>query len=446
MPIIFFKEIKLALTVSTPIILYRLIGFSGGLIYMLLMAQLGKNALASGALISSIYNTIIMLLWGCLFPVTALIAKAYGSGEVENIGIVFKQGLILATVICFPIFVIICFFEPLLIFFKQPIFLSHSIHAYFHVIAYGILPNMWLCVINLFLNAIFRAMLVTISTLLNVISTTLLGYALLFGKWGLPNLGILGIAYSISIIYWLQLFCLIVYLVFNKSVAQFNIFKGIKKIDFKVFKMLFKMGWPISLQYGAELGAFAILTFILGTFGAHVLAAQQIALQCNTFAIIIPLALSQSAAILVSKAWGAGDLELAKRYSFILICVGLCFSSGIALFYTLAPLEIIRLYLNINEPNNIEIIHLAIIFLIFSAITQLFDSIRNISTGGLRGFHDVKMPMYVGIFSFWVIGLPISWLLLRIFPNPIILRTGFVLGISIGAVYLLKRLWTLEPK
>ncbi len=355
----YWEDIKTVLKFSTPIFLSRLIGLSGGLVSMLFIAQLGSKEMAAGAIISSMYNTLIMLLWGFLFPVSAIIAKNYGATKNELVGIVFRQGLILSTIICFPAGILFYFLPSILSFLWQPVELINLINQYFQGIFLGILPNMWLCVINHFLNGIFRPFIVTVATLLNTICTISLSYILLFGNLGFPKLGISGVSYAISIVYWLQLFCILPYLFFSKTFDGFYLFKNVKNDGLVFLNKIFQMGWPISLQYGAELGAFMALTFMMGFFGTHVLAAQQISLQSNIFAIIVPVALSQSATILTGNFWGRKHIAAARKYGFLNIGIGLILSFIISLFFILAPEKIINLYLDVNDPNRFKIEPLA---------------------------------------------------------------------------------------
>lgn len=433
-------QLRLTLSIISPMIFTRLLSSMSGFIGMIMIAKLGSDALAAGALITSIYTTLMMVLWSFFFPVGSIIAKYFGQKNNLEIGKIVRQSIVLALLISIPVIFIFWVMSDVLIFFGQPLHIVIMVDEYFRAIILGIIPCAIVVVLNQFFNGIFRPHITTFTTMINVILTVFLSYGFLYGNFGLPNFSVAGLGYAISITYWINLFLLLGYLMISSKFDSFELFKLIKKEDIKYFKTLFHIGWPISFQYGSELLSFTAITFLMGSFGRDVLAAQQVSLQCALVAVMFPFAISQASAVLVGHAYGEGSMIIAKKRGYLSLIVGMVLSFFVAIIFLYFSKFIISFYLNNEDQNNFNIISLATMLLAVGAVIQFFDSIRNILTGALRGFHDTHVPMVVGVVSCWVIGIPCAYLFSFVFNyGPVALRVGFLLGIIFGAINLFLR-------
>lgn len=157
---------------------------------------------------------------------------------------------------------------------------------------------------------------------------------------------------------------------------------------------------------------------------------------------MIPVGLSQTSGILVGQALGSNNKAFTLSISNANLLLGTFLMSLIACMYIFAPKLLISFYLNINNPANINTMHIAILLLAVTAISQIFDSIRNIVTGVLRGFKDTQIPMRVGILVTWIIGLPLSYLLAFTFHwGPVRISIAYALGFLVGAIILTQRFY-----
>lgn len=436
------SQIKLTFLVVSPIMLTRIINAMSGFITMFLIAKLGNEALAAGALITSVYTALMMVLWSFLFPVGSVVARCYGAKNHAEIGKIVRQAIALSLLICIPVIALVWYMPSVLHLFGQPDQIINMVSEYFHAIIWGIVPCAIVAVLNQFFNGIFRPYITTFTTLLNVVVTIFLSYGFLFGQYGFPMLSIAGVGYAISITYWLNLILLILYLISSRSFNSFELFKSIEKSDIKYFKILYSIGWPISFQYGSELLSFTAVTFLMGVFGSDALAAQQISLQYALLAVMFPFAISQGSAVLVGQAYGLGSMVLAKVRGYLSLLLGVAVAFIIAIIFIFYSKWLISYYVDINNSNNASIVTLASMLLAVGAAIQFFDAIRNILTGALRGFHDTRIPMLLGVISCWVIGIPCAYILAFICHfGPVALRVGFLLGIIFGSISLLFRFY-----
>ena len=151
---------------------------------------------------------------------------------------------------------------------------------------------------------------------------------------------------------------------------------------------------------------------MVGWIGQSSLAATQIINQLNMIMIMGPYGISLASNILISKALGEGSTNSLRVYGNAGIFVGIIFTSIIAVIYLIFPKNLISLYsIDLNDPSNVEIINIAIILFFIGSISQIFDGIRNIIIGSLRGLQDTIIPMWYGVLSCWIIGAPFGYLL-----------------------------------
>jgi len=434
-----FAASKKTAKLAIPIVGARLVNAINLFIAMLLIAQLGHAELAAGALVSSLSITLSVVAWSILFSVGVVVGYAFGAGKNGELGLILRSSLLLGTLIAIPIIFIMWHIGFILHFFHQQEQLINLTQKYFHGLAWGILPSIWIVCCSQFIVAIEKARVILILSILSLILMLIPGYGLLFGVFGLPKIGMAGMAYANAFMSWTIFILTIIYLLQNQF-NRYKIFSFDKVFSWTYLKKLFAIGYPISIQYGAELTAFSLSTIFCGWISQASLAAWQIMIQLNMIIIMVPYGLAQASAVLVGQALGRDDKPGTRPLGHAGLLLGTIFMSIIALVYLLAPKLLISLYLNIHQPAYFNTVHITVLLLAIAAFSQFFDGIRNISTGILRGFHDTKVPMLVGIMATWVIGIPISYLLAFVYHwGTVGVSMGFMFGVSIGAVILLRR-------
>jgi MATE family multidrug resistance protein len=330
---------------------------------------------------------------------------------------------------------------PILRFFHQQENIIILVQQYFYGLSWSVLPSIWYICCSQFIVAINKPKTVLLWTLISIPCTLIPGYGLLFGKFGLPAIGISGIAYANSFASYFILLLVILYLR-DKEFKNYHIFSWQTKINTKVIAKLFSLGYPISVQFGVELAAFSISAIFFGWLGEDALAAFQAVIQFNMIIIMIPYGFAQSSAILIGQALGRNEKSVTKLLGNAALIMGIVFMLLIAAAYLLMPKTLMSMYLDTQNPANFYTINIAVILFAISAFSQLFDGIRNIVTGSLRGFHDTKSPMLVGILATCVINIPVGYFLA--FPlhlGPAGLSLGFALGVTLGAFVLLRRFY-----
>ncbi len=204
----------------------------------------------------------------------------------------------------------------------------------------------------------------------------------------------------------------------------------------KIMREILKLGIPISISVTAEAGLFSAVSIMIGTLGAIITSANQIALNVITVTFMVPLAISAATTVKVGQSLGEADRVKARDYALtgVFIC-------GLFMLISSCILLLLRGSIIDIYTGNIEIKDLAMSLLLVAAVFQIVDGIQIGAAGALRGYKDTKIPMIVNLFSYWVLAFPLSYLLGIVYRlPPSYIWLGFVLGLSVAAILLTRRL------
>jgi MATE family multidrug resistance protein len=273
------------------------------------------------------------------------------------------------------------------------------------------------------------------ASIFSLVCNVFLNYVFMFGHFGAPALGAVGCGVASAITMWLIMIALAVYMRFSPRYRPLKIFSRVAPVRPDVLKEIIYLGVPIAVTIAAEAGLFNAVSILMGTRGAQITAAHQIAINFAATMFMVPLALSSAITIRVGQALGAGD-AMAARYSGalgILVC-GL-FMSCSAAFLLVFRDAVVGLYT--NDPSVTSI---AISLLLMAAAFQVADGVQIGAAGALRGFKDTRLPMVINTFAYWVLAFPLAYMAAVTFKSPpSYVWGGFVLGLSVAAVLLTWR-------
>lgn len=402
---IFFTEVKQSAHLALPLVAAALAQVGMEVVDTVMMGRLGPLALAAGALGGVVFIILLVLGMGVLSGVSVLVAGAHSANRRKRLTKVVRQGLWLSVFLTVPFTIILWYSPEFLLKIGELPEIVASTRLFIHALAWGILPFMVFLAVREFVAGISKPRVIMLIALISIPLNAILNYILIYGKFGLPRLGIAGIGYATAIVEWLSLGMMIIYIIYFSAVKKYKIFAQMDTPNLKLMNEIFRIGYPMGILYGVNTGLFTIATFLIGYFGMITLAAHQIAFQTVNIAFMTPLGISEAAAIRVSRALGEDDLEGAKLAGNAGILLGLI-SGGIAILcFWLLPHQIIRLFINPNDPANKAVVSIAKVFLYIGGIFTLMDGLTIILTGILRGYKDSFVAMWIGVVSYWIIGL-----------------------------------------
>lgn len=436
-----FKKISKELfSLALPMSLTQLVTVGSSFISMVMLSKLGPEVLAASALIFSSRISIIILGSAILFALSVLIGHAFGEKAYERIGNFVQQGWLLGFLLSIPIMIIFWEMDIILIYFGQSAILTQLVKEFFHVNVWNVIPfllsvcNQQLCYgtrkqkIDLIANGI------------GIFILLVSAYLLIFGKFGFPKMGVAGLGYALNLQGWFYLLFTTAVFYWDPFFQPFNIFKFRIHQSWQDLLQMFRIGWPISIQIGGEMLSFFGSAAMVGWLGVQPLAAYQIVTQ-YFFLTIVPLfAVAQATGVLVGHALGEKNYSKIIKLGYMGVIFSLIFTCLVAIIFIAIPKPLASIYLKIDLPANELIIQLVTMLFGLVALQQIFDGVRHVLTGALRGIFDAQFPMYVGVFVIWVIGIPLGYFLaFNLHLGLLGIVLGSMVGIILGMLLLIYR-------
>lgn len=435
------REIKETISLSVPLIgswtIYSLSGFIG----TAMVARLGEDALAASVIVNTLWMMITVFFFGIFSSVSVLVSHQYGARNYDAISKIIGQAFILTILALIPILLAVSSLPLILRWTSQsePV-LSLAIQ-YANALVWSAPGVIILVALENFLNGVGRTKLSLWISILEVPFEIFLIYIFIFGKLGIPAFGIAGVGYGFAASYAITIIGLMFYLYRARFAQPFQIFKNIIVFNKDYFKELIFVGLPIGIMYLVEVSAFTFATFLMARFNTLTLAAHQIVIQYLGITINIAFAISQAVSIRIGQNVGRQDLTGVRNASKIGMTLSFCLMFIISLIYIFLPGLLLRIDIDIHDPVNFELAKSAASLMVVLGFFQLFDSIRIIETGVLRGLKDTRASMYVSFISFWLIGVVCASIFGFTFHwRGVGIWTGLTCGVAVGAIILFFRL------
>ncbi len=420
---------------AAPMLLSRILGITISISGILMIARLGRYELAASALASSFFYAVIVSTYGTLYATAIIIGKAYGAGEEALIGQIVRHALLLSVLISIPCILLLWNIAPVFKLLGQKPELIPYIQALLRNYALYFLPTIIYVVFSQYVCGVSKPRIITYISMINAPIVVTLLYGLIFGRLGMPKLGIWGFGTAYVIGNSISVLLMFTYVTVSDHFKPYQLLKRSKALTRPARHILgiIKLGLPMGVQYGAELAVFSVTTILLGIFGTNALIAQQVSSQITVIVIMIPFTTAEAVSILIGQAIGRKDTGEIMQIGYTGCVITLIAYTIIAGFFIFFRETLAGFYIHSQHGSTEALMHLTLMFLIITLITQWFDSVRNVLTGGCRGMFDSKFPMLISIGSLWLIGLPLSYTLA--FPlnwGPVGMRYGFLCSVVVG--------------
>lgn len=365
--------------------------------------QAGDVDLAGAAIGGNIWMPIQTGISGILMAAMPLVANLLGAGEKEKITTVVRHGLLLA--LGFAIFVLGCGVAFLPHFLQNMGLAPEVYHVslwYLASLGLGVVPFFMITPLRSLVDTLGYTHLTMRIYLLALPINACLNYVLIFGKLGLPRLGGIGAGVASGLTFWLLLG------VFAFVITRLEPFKGYRifgflQPSFSWLKEYLRIGVPMGVSIFMETSIFGVVALFIAKFGTETIAAHQAALNFSSLVYMLPLSFSLALTIVVGVEYGAKNYQGARDY----VTIGLQTSLGIAGFYMLAE-YILREQIAYIYTNNLEVVALVKIFLLYAIGWQAGDAIAAPIQGILRGYKDVDATFWASMLAYWGICLPLG--------------------------------------
>lgn len=409
------KEFNYNLKLAAPVMLGMLGHTFVGLIDNIMVGQLGTAELAAVSLGNSFMFIAMSLGIGFSTAITPLVAEADGEDNFNKGKSAFKHGLFLCTTLGVILFLGVLVAKPLMYLMKQPVEVVELAIPYLDLVAVSLIPLIVFQAFKQFSDGLSMTRYPMYATLVANIVNVVLNYLLIFGKFGFPEMGIVGAAVGTLVSRLVMVLFLWIFLKYKEKSKAYVTHIKFFVLQNSMLKKIVTLGFPSALQMFFEVAIFTSAIWISGILGKNPQAANQIALNLSAMTFMVAMGLSVAAMVRVGNQKGLLQYKELRRIAFsiflltffIEIVFALCF----VIFNNLLP----EIYLDVkdveNFADNTEVIGIAAKLLIIAALFQISDGIQVVVLGALRGLQDVKIPTVITFFAYWVIGFPISYYL-----------------------------------
>ncbi len=403
-------EIRATLALALPLVLLNLSNVALGTTDVVMMGWIGPEALAAGALANNLNFAFLIFGIGLVTATSPLIAIELGRKRhsVRDVRRSVRQGLRVAITIALPIWAILWNGERIMLFLGQEAHLASEAARYIRTLQWGILPFLAFVVLRNFVSALQRPMVALWVGVAAIPVNGALNYWLMFGGLGVAPLGLMGAGIGTTATNLLTFLALAAIITLHRRFRRYFLFGRFWRPDWRRYAEVWRMGLPIGLILGFEVTVFNAAAFLMGLIGEDALAAHAIALQIPSLTFMVPLGLGMAATVRVGLAYGAGDRSGIARAGWTAFGLAMGYACVTMALLVTAGRPLVAIFLDLDLPENQAAVGLAITFLVYGGLFQLFDSGQAAASGMLRGLGDTRMPMVYAAIGYWGIGLPLS--------------------------------------
>jgi len=413
-----------------------------GLVGTVMTGHLGETALASYGIASVVFVLSMLLIWGGVRMIPTPVAEAHELRDGVRVRTLLHAGLWLSL-----FFMLVA--APLLWLgiqnfglLKQDPEVTILAMEYLKIVVFSLPALILFAVLVNFADAFRYVRLTMVLSFFGLAFDVFLNWLFIFGKFGLPKMGINAIAMNTGITHGLLSIILLGIIWGKKDLRYFRESRTSLEAVWAQTKSFIRYGIPSALQVMVEFSAFAAGTVIIGQISKTEQAAHQIAMNLISVTYVTIMGVSTAGMIRVGQAlaykskvrvWMAGVATIGLSLLIMLLPTGL---------FLLFPGRIVSLY--IEDPSVISI---ATTLVFFAGLFQLADAMQLASISLLRALNDVLRPSVISFIAFWIIGLPIGyWLAVHQGWNAKGIWVGYLISLVVQAALFMRRFFGLVVK
>lgn len=398
--------------------------------------QLGARSLAAVAVGASVWFLGFVMCLGLLMAISPIAARHYGAGQSTLIGRYTRQGVVLGVALGVAVLgTTYALVGPVLAFVGVDSGFRELTIDYVRAIILGAPAICVFLALRFTTEGIGFTKPIMYLSLFALACNVLLNWVFIYGHFGAPAMGAVGCGVASAITMWLMMIFLGAFVYVHPRYRPLQIFSKLPVLRLPVLREILVLGVPIAVTITAEAGLFSAISILVGTLGAEITAAHQIAINFATTTFMVPLALSSATTIRIGHALGAGNPGAARYSGKIGITACAAFMTCSALFLLLFRDGVVLLY-----TSDTGVRAIAVSLLLMAAVFQIADGIQVGAAGALRGYKDTRVPMVINTFAYWALAFPLAYLAAVTFAAPpAYIWAGFVLGLSVAAILLAFR-------
>ncbi len=425
----FRSEVRLTTRLGTPLALGELGWMSTYIVDAIMVGHMPHNAtlaISASSLGNSLFYAIAFLGVGLLFGLDALVSQAYGRGDAEDGLFSLVQSLFVVAV-CTPLVMLFATLAPhgLRLIHVNELIVSQTI-LYMHALRWSAAPLLLYMAIRHYLQAIDRTFWVMVSLLSATLVNWLFDWLLIYGHGPFREHGIAGSGMATCVVRAYMLALLVGALAFSIRKNPVRMRAGAWHPHFPRLRELYRLGWPVGLQYLGDLSLASFSTVLTSTLGITLLAAHQVVLDLNAFCSMIPEGIKGASAVRTGQGAGRGDSAQVRRAGYASVAIASACMLAASLSFIATP----RLWASIYTNDPAVVAAAAPIFLICAGL-RILDGVQVVLQGALRGLGETRVPFIASTICVWLLGVPLSWVLVYHFHMQLV---GIWLGSLLASI------------
>lgn len=411
-----------------PILVAQLAQMANGVIDTVMAGHASAEDLAAVGIGSAIWMPVFLFFMGVLSALQPIISGYNGAGTRDRIMPTTWQGLYIGAVSAVLMILLVVNVDPVFRLMDLDPHTAGIADGYLDAFAWGIPFMLLMVALRGLTDGLGHTRVIMAFSVLGTLINLPLNWMLIYGKFGLPELGGVGCGWATAISNLIAAFAMVVYLNRSPVYRRFHLIADRALPDPIDLGYILRIGLPIGFTIFVEASMFCVIALFLAPLGPVVVAGHQIALNVTSLTFMVPLSIGMALTLRIAFLVGAGTpttAHLLSRSSMILAAAtALVFATSLYVFAG----PIARLYTSDPQVQTVTILLVK-----FAAAFQMADVIQVTCISALRGYKDTRIPMFIMVFSFWGVGLPLGYVLT--FTDLIVGAMGapgFWVGITAG--------------
>ncbi|MCX8600833.1 MULTISPECIES: MATE family efflux transporter [unclassified Gilliamella] len=444
-------EIKHIITLAIPVMIAQISQTAITFVDTIMAGNYSKTALSGVAIAVSIWLPTILFGQGLLTVLTPIISNLNGAAKRNLVADHTRQGVVIALILSVMMMLILYHSDKIISLRSSA---EHPIDPQMVEVAVSFLRAIMWGVPAFLLFLVYRnqceglsntkpAMVIIFIALLANIP---INYILIYGKLGLPAFGGVGCGITAAIIFWLMFILMRLYTLTTASQKDIRNTPVTKLVDFAIIKKVIVLGTPLALAYFFEMSLFAVIALLIAPLGQITVAAHQIIFTISSLTFAIPLSLGVATSIRVGYLLGKQKPSLAKQTAYISLAISFAIAVVVALILVIFRTPIIELF-----TKEAAVIAICMHLIILLAIYQASDYLQVVASNVLRGYKDTQSIFFITLLSYWVVGLPVGYILAL---TDLVMQPlgaagfwiGIISGLAVAAVLLIGRMFYLQKQ
>lgn len=400
------KDTRATWHLAWPIAVSQLASTGTAFIDTVMAGHVSAGDLAAVSVGSSIWVTLIVTMLGYLLATSPLVAHKVGAQDTASISVLVQQALAQALVVSAIAWFIAILVTPIFPLLGLEPEIAHKAIDFLKAISWGLPAFACYRVLYNYSAALKQTKPIMVISIFCLLLNIPANWILIYGHFGFPAMGGVGCGWATAFCVWVNFLLLALWIYRTHHYQNSHPFRSWQGWHPAVQKQLFKLGIPIGMMFFVEVSAFSFIALIISRLGATAVAAHQIALNFSSMTFMIPMAVGTALTVRVGHAVGAKNFEKARAIGQNGIRLGLFIAilTGVAMIFG-------SQFISSWYTEDQAVVVLAGQLIVLAGIFQFSDITQVVSAGVLRGYKVTRIPMVIHMTAFWLIGMPLGYLL-----------------------------------